>query len=124
VAELIASDRPDAAICYDDKLALALMDTMRLTPVDVPEDMAVTGFDGIAQAARSRPRLTTVAVPSVELGRRAVGMLIASMRDGAAPRSETMPVRLVVGETTPPRIEPFGDRDDAVRIRAAAGGRA
>jgi DNA-binding LacI/PurR family transcriptional regulator len=124
VAELIARDRPDAVMCYDDKLALALMDTLRLTPVDVPDDMAVTGFDGIAQAARSRPRLTTIAVPSVELGRRAVGMLIASMHDGAAPRSETMPVRLVIGETTPSRIEPIGADRDAVSIGAAAGGRA
>lgn len=124
VAELIASDRPDAAICYDDKLALALMDTLRSTPVDVPDDMAVTGFDGIAQAARSRPRLTTVAVPSVELGRRAVGMLIASMRDGVAPRSETMAVRLVVGETTPRRAEPVGNGRVAASVAAAGGGRA
>jgi DNA-binding LacI/PurR family transcriptional regulator len=124
VAELIASDRPDAAICYDDKLALALMDTMRLTPVDVPGDMAVTGFDGIAQAARSRPRLTTVAVPSVELGRRAVGMLIAAMRDGAAPPSEVMPVRLVIGETTPPRGAVVGPDPLVAPVAIAAGGRA
>jgi len=103
VADALAADRPDAVICYDDKLAIALMDALRLTSLDVPADIAVVGFDGIALSARSRPRLTTVAVPSVELGRRALGMLVASARDGSLPPSEVMPVRLVIGETTPPR---------------------
>jgi LacI family repressor for deo operon, udp, cdd, tsx, nupC, and nupG len=103
VADELARDRPDAAICYDDKLALALMDALRLTDLDVPADLAIVGFDGIASAGRSRPRLTTVAVPSVEFGRRAVGMLMASARDGVAQLSEVMPVRLVIGETTPQR---------------------
>ncbi len=103
VADELARDRPDAAICYDDKLALALMDALRLTDLDVPADLAIVGFDGIASAGRSRPRLTTVAVPSVEFGRRAVGMLMASARDGMSPLSEVMPVRLVIGETTPQR---------------------
>jgi LacI family transcriptional regulator len=103
VADALARDRPDAVICYDDKLALALMDALRLTTLDVPGDLAVVGFDGITQSSRSRPRLTTIAVPSAEIGRRAVGMLVASLRDGSAPPSEVMPVRLVIGETTPQR---------------------
>ena len=98
----IAADPPDAVICYDDKLALSILDALRSTAVEVPGDLALVGFDGIPAARQSRPRLTTVAVPSVEIGRRAVEMLVGSRRDGGPPPSEVMPVRLVVGESTPP----------------------
>jgi DNA-binding LacI/PurR family transcriptional regulator len=63
----------------------------------------MAGFDGIPPARQSRPRLTTVDVPSVELGRRAVDMLLATGRDGQLPPSEVLPVQLIVGESTPPR---------------------
>jgi LacI family transcriptional regulator len=108
-ARALAADPPDAALCYDDKLALALLDALRSTRLDVPEELAVTGFDGIIPALQSRPRLTTVAVPSVEIGRRAVEMLTTGLRDGSMPTSEVLPVRLVVGDSTPTRrarVEP------------------
>ena len=93
----LAADPPEAVICYDDKLALSLLDALRATRVDVPRDLALVGFDGIPSARQSRPRLTTVDVPSVELGRRAVEMLLASARDGAPAASQVIPVDLVDG---------------------------
>ena len=107
-ARALAEDPPDAALCYDDKLALALLDALRATRLDVPDDLAVTGFDGIIPALQSRPRLTTVAVPSVEIGRRAVEMLTMGLRDGSMPPSEVLPVSLVVGDSTPARHSPAG----------------
>lgn len=120
VANALAADRPDAIICYDDKLALALIDALRLTSLDVPADAGVVGFDGIVQAGRSRPRLTTVAVPSVELGRRAVGMLVASAREGTPPPTEVMPVRMIIGETTPPREGAAAPVETSPRVAAGA----
>ena len=99
----LAADPPDAVLCYDDKLALGLLDALRSTSLVVPDDMAVVGFDGIPAARQSWPRLTTVEVPSVEVGRHAVEMLIASVRDGRMPASEVLPVSLVIGDSTPPR---------------------
>ena len=78
----LAADPPDAVLCYDDKLALGLLDALRSTSLVVPDDLAVVGFDGIPAARQSWPRLTTVEVPSVDVGRHAVEMLIASVRDG------------------------------------------
>ncbi|HLA15670.1 MAG TPA: substrate-binding domain-containing protein, partial [Candidatus Limnocylindrales bacterium] len=122
VADALAADRPDAVICYDDKLALGLVDALREWDLDVPSDIAVAGFDGIAAARRSRPRLTTVVVPWVELGRRAVEMLAAA-RNGSMPRSEVMPVELVIGETTPPREVMASRRRTAEPVAGAARGR-
>jgi DNA-binding LacI/PurR family transcriptional regulator len=103
LARTIAAAPPDAVLCYDDKLALALLDALRSTTLVVPDDMALVGFDGIPASHQSWPRLTTVDVPSVEVGRRAVEMLVASVRDGGMPVSEVLPVRLVIGDSTPPR---------------------
>ena len=109
VARTLAADPPDAVLCYDDKLALALLDALRPTRLDVPGDVGLTGFDGITAAFQSRPRLTTVAVPSIQIGRRAVEMLTTGLRDGTMPVSEVVPVALVVGESTPGRTAD-GDR--------------
>ncbi len=103
VAEALARNPPQAVVCYDDKLALALLDALRSTRIEVPGELAVVGFDGIAPAGQSHPRLTTIEVPSNELGSRAVGMLVAAARDGVMPASYAMPVRLVVRDSTPPR---------------------
>ena len=64
---------PEAVICYDDKLALALLDGLRGRGVRVPTDVAVVGFDDMPFAALSNPRLTTVATPAVPMGRLAAG---------------------------------------------------
>jgi LacI family transcriptional regulator len=101
-AQAVAEDPPDAIVCYDDKLALALLDALRAISVRVPEDVALVGFDGIPPAHQSRPRLTTVDVPSIDLGRRAVEMLLAAGRDGRLPPSAVLPVSLVIGESSPP----------------------
>ena len=60
----------------------------------------VVGFDGVPEAARSTPPLTTIAQPIAELGRRAVEAILRY--DGEVHR-ETLPVELVVrGSTAPP----------------------
>lgn len=123
VARALARRRPDAVICYDDKLALALLDALPSVQLDVPDDLAVVGFDGIGQAAQSRPRLTTVAVPWAELGRRAVEMLVASARDGIMPASEVLPVTLLVRDSTPPRLAMRGRRQKPQAVAAAGRGR-
>src|SRR4030067_43427 len=64
IAQRIARSLPEVLICYDDKLALAVMDGLRAQGVDVPGDVAIIGFDGIPFAALSNPRLRTIGSPS------------------------------------------------------------
>lgn len=100
IATAIAADVPDAVVCYDDKLALALMDALRDIGLRVPEDVGVVGFDGIPFAAISNPRLTTVGVPSAELGKRAAELLLEAIHTGALPDGVLLPVEIVVREST------------------------
>lgn len=59
--KLIASrDRlPQAIFCANDFMAIAVCDTLRENGYRVPEDVIVTGFDGMPAAYMVRPSLTT-----------------------------------------------------------------
>ena len=102
LASQVAEARPDAVLCYDDKLALELMDALRGLAIRVPDDIGIIGFDGIPFAAISNPRLTTVTVPSGEIGRQAAALLIQAVHDGALPDGIVMPVEFVARESTRP----------------------
>lgn len=99
-AALIAADLPDALICYDDMLALGLMDSLRRLGIAVPRDISIVGFDGILFAGMSNPRLTTVATPLTELGLLAASSLISAIQTGVLPEARVLPVELVVREST------------------------
>lgn len=100
VGAAVAADLPDAVVCYDDKLALALLDGLRDHGVRVPEDVGVVGFDGIPFAAVSNPRLTTVLTPTAELGQLAARALVGAITTGERVEGVVLPVELAVREST------------------------
>lgn len=100
IAALIAADLPEALVCYEDVLALALMDALRRLGIQAPDDVGIVGFDGILFAEISNPRLTTVATPLAELGRLAASSLIGAIQTGQLPEAIVLPVELVVREST------------------------
>ena len=91
-----SAERPDALICYDDKMALHLLDALRREGLRAPDDLAVTGFDGIAFAAISNPRLTTVVQPAELLGETAANALFDAIEIGTPPPDLTLPVTLAI----------------------------
>ncbi len=50
---------PEAIICANDVMALAVINCLQKKGYRVPEDVAVSGFDGIELERYSNPRLTT-----------------------------------------------------------------
>ena len=100
LAALIAEDPPDALVCYDDKLALALMDELRKLRIRVPDDIGIVGFDGIPFTAISNPRLTTVATPAGEMGRLAAASLIRAIQGGPRPEAVLLSPELIIREST------------------------
>lgn len=63
---------PDAVLCTNDIVAIGALTAARELDLDVPGEVAVMGFDDIDAAVLVSPRLTTMANPSLEIGR-AVG---------------------------------------------------
>ncbi|MCR4644658.1 MAG: substrate-binding domain-containing protein [Oscillospiraceae bacterium] len=75
LAEEIAAgtrERPDAVVCANDTMAIALCDAMNALGISVPEDILVTGYDGTPDTLLHIPAVTTFQPPHEMLGRNAV----------------------------------------------------
>lgn len=57
-----------AVIAFNDLHAFGVMTRLHDRGIRVPEDVSVTGFDDIELARFSRPAITTVGTPKLELG--------------------------------------------------------
>ena len=80
---------PDAFVCANDYLAIHLMNALKRRGLSIPGDIMVTGFDGTSQSALVEPALTTVQIPSLEIGRMAADTLLARIRNPELPFSWT-----------------------------------
>ncbi len=98
VRSLAAQGRlPRALVCASDQHALGLLDVLAGLGVDVPGDVAVTGFDGVVAGRLCTPSLTTVRQPMEAMGRLAVDILMGSLAaPDAAPVDRTLPVRTIL----------------------------
>jgi LacI family transcriptional regulator len=85
MAALLDAPRPPSAVfCANDVMAIGALDTALGRRFRVPEDIALVGVDDIDSAALVRPSLTTVRLPSLEIGRTAGTLLIDRLAQGAA----------------------------------------
>jgi LacI family transcriptional regulator len=86
IDQLLAAGRelPRAIACANDQTALGVMSALREHGIDVPGQVAVTGFDDIPLARHLRTPLTTVRQPIREIGRTAFEVLY-SMIGGEQP---------------------------------------
>jgi LacI family transcriptional regulator len=101
LAELLAghqqTELPDAIVCISDQIALGVIEALTDAGIDVPHDVAVTGFDGIDAGRFIKPALTTVRQPMDLIGRVAVQLLsdlIAEDTDATAHR--ILPVQVLL----------------------------
>ena len=109
IGRLLASDipLPRAIACANDQTALGVIYALRQHGVDVPGDVAVTGFDDIPMARHLRPQLTTVRQPIQEIGATAFEVL-HSMISAAEPaqRDIVLPTQLIPRESCGCRPDP------------------
>ncbi|HKS33535.1 MAG TPA: LacI family DNA-binding transcriptional regulator [Enterobacteriaceae bacterium] len=102
VAEALLTRYPEitAAICYQDIVALGVMQALRKTGRETGQNFALIGFDDISEAALVQPALTTVSVAAKEIGRKA-GELLYSRINGndEPPKRIILPPALVIRES-------------------------
>lgn len=105
---LAVKPRPTAIFCYNDTTAFVTMQKANLMGLTVPGDVSVVGFDDVDHAEHWVPPLTTVAQPTEELGRLAVGEVVRQIKAGIAnPTIHTLSTELVVrSSTAPPQHTP------------------
>jgi len=92
--------KPEAIFAANDMIASGVYEAARNSNIQIPQDVSIVGFDDIYLSRLLVPRLTTVHVPIVELGQKAVRYLIKMMTgevDPKTPYRETVSTGLVIG---------------------------
>ena len=92
----------DAVFCLNDEMALGAIAAIYEAGWRIPDDVAITGFDGISAAESLQ--LTTVACPMRDLGRAAATAAISLTRGVAHPPDQLIPVRLIVRRSSGRKI--------------------
>ena len=104
---------PTAVFCFNDEMAMGVIETARRHGVRVPDDLSVVGFDDIRFARHIDPPLTTIAQPMREIGEGCVRLLLEILRGGAvAPVSVTLPHHADDPRLDRPAREPLEPRDE------------
>lgn len=106
--ELLASDPGITGIvALNDSMAVGALAALRARGARVPDDVSVIGFDDMPVAADVTPRLTTIRLPLVEMGVRAMTLALAEEEPVITQRrspgyEELIPASLVWRESCAP----------------------
>ncbi|BBH71355.1 LacI family transcriptional regulator [Actinoplanes sp. OR16] len=91
-ALLDADPAPTVIVALNDSMAVGALATLRECGVRVPDDISVTGFDDMPIARDVTPALTTVRLPLVEMGERAMALALG---EDQGPRTEPAEATIV-----------------------------
>lgn len=105
-ADCIAQSLPEAIICINDIMSIAVMKRLGLGGVRIPEDVSLVGFDDIMISTLVTPQLTTVRQPVREICEKAMELMALKLADPSAQADigrgcvYTVSPELIVRETT------------------------
>jgi len=91
--------RPDAICCYNDAMAIGAMSVLHQHGLEIPADVAITGFDDIEMASYTHPPLTTLHQPRYEMGVQAMKIMMQVLdktRRPKEPIAMSMPGQLII----------------------------
>lgn len=102
-----AVERSTAIFASNDRMALGAMAAAIDLGVKVPDQLSIVGFDDTPTARYVRPALTTVSLPSYEMGTSAARLLFKLMAGEVTQETVWLPTNLVIRQST---ARPFGER--------------
>ena len=98
---LRSNGRPTAVFAQNDRMAIGLLRAARDAGLNVPEQLAVIGFDDMPLSAYFDPPLTTMRQDMEAIGREAVRLLIHAVQEPDTPPEHLrFPSQLVVRQST------------------------
>ena len=98
--------RPTALVAANNFIAVGALKAIRAAGLEVPDDVALAGFDDLPPSMMVEPFLTVAAQPAYEMGRQAAELLIKRLAStGAEPPQEILlPVELLVRASSGSRL--------------------
>jgi LacI family transcriptional regulator len=93
-------NRPTAALCFNDVVALGVIEAIQHSGMKAGADFGVVGFNNIPDAAQSLPGLTTVDTSPRQLGETAAELLLKRIEKRDSPiRTVILQPKLIVRES-------------------------
>lgn len=91
----------DAVFCCNDTTAMGVISGIQKSGKRIPQDIAVIGFDDIPPAEFCTPKLSTLRVPKLVIGKEAY-KLLCELNDNPnmAPQTRTIAVDLIIRESS------------------------
>ncbi len=72
---------PTGIICYNDQVAISVLNCLRELNLKVPEDISIVGFDDSFLAEATETKLTSVTHPKIELGIQAAKWIVSAVEN-------------------------------------------
>lgn len=91
-----------AVVCATDLQAYGALSAILELGLKVPEEFSVIGGDDLPFSTVSNPPLTTVRIPTGDLGRQAVQRLRELLAGSTSSQVENLPTRLIIRKSTGP----------------------
>ena len=91
---------PTAILCGNDILAMGAVAECQASGIGIPDEISIAGFDDLDMSSQIKPSLTTIHVPSAEMGENAADYLVAKIRQEQFEPPVEMETRLMLRETT------------------------
>lgn len=118
IAMIDTPQRPTALVCSNDLLAIRCIRAARLIGLQVPDEITITGFDGISLGLDMIPMLSTISQPNDQIGSRCVELIMHAIETGVTLRSSssvTLPHQLREGESIAAPAVPAARRSKPIR---------
>jgi LacI family transcriptional regulator len=99
---LALNPRPTALIAANNFIAIGALKAVHAAGLDVPEEIAMAGFDDLPAALVVEPFLTVAVQPAYEMGRQAAELLFSRLSGAntAPPQEILLPVEIVVRQSS------------------------
>ena len=96
LAILQLNPQPTAIFAMNDLMAAGCMDALHKEGLHIPQDIAVSGFDNREIASYLQPPLTTIALPTPEIGTKAALLIMDLINNSKLhPRREIIPCSII-----------------------------
>ena len=94
--EMVQSGQlPDGIVCYNDQIAVQVMEELEKMGVRIPDDISITGYDNSLYAQRGSG-ITTIPHPQEKLGEMAAELILEKIN--GVPEEESKVERLIYPE--------------------------
>ena len=100
---MLRTQRISAVACCSDVIAMGVTQAAKELGLKIPDDLSVTGFDGVGVDLMTDPQLTTMRQPVFDIGRRLAEILVSRIEaktSGYELIHEEVKTELVVRDTT------------------------